>query len=115
MGVPYGDLARPAAWRIITRIVHEGFAIVSAEGVRLPWKTADEYLEYLKNVQLPATALHHSSMLQDITRGRRTEIDFLNGAIVAKGAGHGIPTPVNACITDLVKFREALVLQGAPG
>jgi len=34
---------------------------------------------------------------------------------VAKGAGHGIPTPVNACITDLVKFREALVLQGAPG
>jgi len=115
MGVPYGDLARPAAWRIITRIVHEGFAVVSAEGVRLPWKTAGEYLEYLKNVQLPATALHHSSMLQDITRGRRTEIDFLNGAIVAKGAGHGIPTPVNACITDLVKFREALVLQGAPG
>jgi len=108
MGVPYGELARPAAWRIITRIVKEGFAVVHAEDVTLPWKTADEYLAYLHDVQLPATALHHSSMLQDLSRGRRTEIDFLNGAIVAKGAVHGIPSPVNACIVDLVKLRESL-------
>ena len=108
MGVPYGELARPAAWRSITRIVYEGFAVVQAEGVTLPWKTADEYLAYLHDVQLPATALHHSSMLQDLSRGRRTEIDFLNGAIVAKGAAQGIPTPVNACIVDLVNLRESL-------
>lgn len=112
MGVPYGELARPAAWRIITRIVSEGFAVVHAEGVRLPWETAGEYLAYLHDVQLPATALHHSSMLQDISRGRRTEIDFLNGAIVAKGTAHGIPTPVNACIADLVKLRESLPPNG---
>lgn len=108
MGVPYGKLAEPAAWRIITRIVSEGFSVIHAEGVSLPCATADEYLAYLRDVQLPATALHHSSMLQDITRGRPTEIDFLNGAIVAKGTAHGIPTPVNACIVDLVKFRESL-------
>ncbi|HVP97324.1 ketopantoate reductase family protein [Methanoregula sp.] len=113
MGVPYGELARPAAWRIITRIVSEGFAVIHAEGIRLPWATADEYLQYLHDVQLPATAQHHSSMLQDLSRGRRTEIDFLNGAVVAKGAAHGIPTPVNACISDLVKFREALASKGA--
>jgi len=112
MGVPYGELARPAAWRIIARIVDEGFEVIRAEGVRLPWATAEEYLQYLRDVQLPATALHHSSMLQDITRGHRTEIDFLNGAIVAKGAEHGIPTPVNTCIADLVKFREALSSKG---
>jgi 2-dehydropantoate 2-reductase len=114
MGVPYGELSRPAAWRIITRIVSEGFSVIHAEGICLPWASADEYLIYLHDVQLPATARHHSSMLQDITRGRPTEIDFLNGAIVAKGAAHGIPTPVNACITDLVKFREALSSKGVP-
>jgi 2-dehydropantoate 2-reductase len=114
MGVPYGDLNQPAAWRIITGIVHEGFSVIHAEGIRLPWISAEHYLTFLKDVQLPATARHHSSMLQDLTRGRPTEIDFLNGAIVAKGAEHGIPTPINSCITDLVKFREALVKQGGP-
>jgi 2-dehydropantoate 2-reductase len=114
MGVPYGKLAQPAAWRIIDQIVREGFSVIHAEGVHLPCATADEYLAYLRDVQLPATALHHSSMLQDIIRGRPTEIDFLNGAIVAKGTAHGIPTPVNACIVDLVKFRESLNRAGVP-
>ncbi|MFZ1128276.1 ketopantoate reductase family protein [Methanoregula sp.] len=114
MGVPYGKLGQPAAWRIIAQIVSEGFLVIDAEGVRLPWGSADDYLTYLHDVQLPATARHHSSMLQDITRGRPTEIDFLNGAIVAKGAIHGIPVPVNACIVDLVKFRESLTPAGEP-
>ena len=113
MGVPYGKLADPAAWKIIESIVREGFLVVNAEGVTLPWKTADEYLVYLHDTQLPATAGHHSSMLQDLARGHPTEIDFLNGAIVAKGALHGIPAPVNTCIVQLVKFRESLLFRGA--
>ena len=113
MGVPYGKLADPAAWKIIESIVREGFLVVNAEGVTLPWKTADEYLVYLHDTQLPATAGHHSSMLQDLARGHPTEIDFLNGAIVAKGALHGIPAPVNTCIVQLVKFRESLLVRGA--
>jgi len=107
MGVPYGKLAAPTAWRIIESIVREAFPVIAAEGVPLPWKTPEEYLTYLHDIQLPATAGHHSSMLQDLTRGRITEIDFLNGAIVEKGRGHGIPTPVNACIADLIRFRES--------
>ncbi|MGP8085278.1 MAG: ketopantoate reductase family protein [Methanoregula sp.] len=114
MGVPYGELDQPAAWRIITPIVREGFSVIHAEGIRLSWESADQYLTFLHDVQLPATARHHSSMLQDLARGRPTEIDVLNGAIVAKGAQHGIPTPVNACITDLVKFREALMEKRGP-
>ena len=108
MGVPYGKLTHPASWRIIEQIIKEGFGVVTAEGVTLPWKNADEYLTYLKTVQLPATALHHSSMLQDITRGRMTEINFINGAVVEKGRAHGIPTPYNSCIVDLIRFRESL-------
>jgi 2-dehydropantoate 2-reductase len=113
IGVPYGKLADPASWRIIENIVHEAYAVVAAEGVDLPWASADEYLTYLKNTQLPATALHHSSMLQDLTRGRTTEIDFLNGAVVARGRKHHIATPYNSCIVDLIKFRESLAGQGA--
>lgn len=112
MGVPYGALTDPAAWRIISHIIEEGFEVIHAENVTLPWKTAKDYLAYLRDVQVPATALHHSSMLQDITKGRRTEIDFINGAIVRKGKEHGIPTPWNACIVDLIRFRESLAERG---
>ena len=81
----------PPSWRIIEQIVREAFAVVEAEGVQLQWSTADEYLAFLKDVHLPATARHHSSMLQDLTRSRTTEIGFINGAVVEKGRAHGIP------------------------
>jgi 2-dehydropantoate 2-reductase len=41
------------------------------------------------------------SMLQDVMRGRRTEIDDLNGYVVAQGRRVGIPTPFNAAIVEL--------------
>jgi len=112
MGVPYGKLSDQAAWRIVENIVQEAFAVVEAEGLRLQWSTAQEYLAFLRDVQLPATARHHSSMLQDLARGRKTEIGFINGAVVEKGRIHGIPTPYNACIVDLIHFRESLAGQG---
>ncbi len=110
--VPYGSLADPHAWRIVTAIVDEAFRVAEAEGVRLPWNTTDDYLAYLRDVQLPATAAHHSSMLQDLRAGRKTEIDFLNGAVVARGLRRGIPVPYNTCITEQIRFRERL---GRPG
>lgn len=57
-----------------------------------------------------ATAANRSSMLQDIVAGRPTEIDAINGAIVALGARHGIPTPLNAAIVALVHGRESSVV-----
>ena len=49
---------------------------------------------------------NYSSMCQDIMRGKRTEIDFLNGKIVELGARHQIPTPVNETLVHLIKFLE---------
>ncbi len=43
-----------------------------------------------------------SSMLIAIDRGRRPEIDWLNGEVVRRGAAHGIKTPVNAALVSLV-------------
>ncbi|MGF1625457.1 MAG: ketopantoate reductase family protein, partial [Alphaproteobacteria bacterium] len=60
-----------------------------------------------------ATVRRHSwskfskpSMLQHIERGRPTEIDALNGALVREAAALGIPTPWNEALTALVKGRE---------
>lgn len=46
------------------------------------------------------------SMLQDIEAGRPTEVEFINGAIVAEGEKHGVPTPVNKAMVALVKTIE---------
>ena len=44
-------------------------------------------------------------MLQDIERGRQTEIDAINGHVAGRGAALGVPTPVNATLTRLIKAR----------
>jgi 2-dehydropantoate 2-reductase len=48
-----------------------------------------------------------SSMCQDLMKGKRTEIDFLNGKIVELGRKHHIPTPINETLVSLIKSLEA--------
>ena len=52
-----------------------------------------------------------SSMWEDLQRGRKTEVDLLNGEIVRLGAQLDVPTPINQRIVDLVKEAEH---RGAP-
>ena len=47
-----------------------------------------------------------SSTAQDLARGKRSEIDHLNGYIVRKGESLGVPTPVNRVLLALVKLLE---------
>lgn len=108
MGVPYGALLNTYAWEVITDIVREAYAVADAEGIVLEHSTADAYLDYLHDVQIPATASHRSSMYQALSAGKRTEIAFMNGALAAKGDAHGILTPANVFITRLIRFRETL-------
>jgi 2-dehydropantoate 2-reductase len=44
-------------------------------------------------------------MLQDVERGRPTEIDAINGHVAARGAARGVPAPVNATLTRLIRAR----------
>ncbi len=46
------------------------------------------------------------SMSADLSSGRRTEIAFLNGAVVQLAKQHGIKTPVNQAIVDLVHQKQ---------
>jgi 2-dehydropantoate 2-reductase len=50
---------------------------------------------------------NHSSMHQDLVRGKRTEIDYLNGAVVALGKRYGIDCPVNESLVAMIKALEA--------
>jgi len=51
------------------------------------------------------------SMLQDFERGRKTEIDFINGYVATLGHASGVPVHMNAAITGLVHQIERGVLQ----
>ena len=49
----------------------------------------------------------YSSTAQDLSRGKRTEIDHLNGLIVRRGEALGISTPANRILLAIVKLIEA--------
>jgi 2-dehydropantoate 2-reductase len=53
-----------------------------------------------------ATAANISSMRQDVLKGKKTEIDTINGAVVREAAGLGIPVPVNDSLVRRVKEIE---------
>ena len=56
-----------------------------------------------------------SSMLQSLERGRRPEIDFMNGYVVERGREKGVPTPANAALTALVHEIEVGTRPISPG
>ena len=110
LGVNYGRLTEPAVLGMIRALLTEAFAIIRARSIPVPWSGADEYFEHLVNVQIPATSEHRPSMLADLEAGRRTEIDFINGAICRLGREIGHPTPVNETLTAQIKFLEQRAL-----
>jgi len=108
LGVHYGALMENSETRaVMDRVIDEAHAVALAEGARLPWATAAEYREVFYQRLVPATYHHRSSMLQDVERGRRTEVDAINGAVWKRGAARGMVTPVNEVLTRLVNARSA--------
>jgi len=65
-------------------------------------QSADAALEVVMG-QVGATK---ASMLQDLERGAKTEVDVINGAVVERGQAHGVATPVNERVVELVHAME---------
>jgi len=108
LGVHYGALPEhPESRALMDVVIGEAFAAARAEDVALPWSSADEYRQEFYGRLVPATYDHRSSMLQDLERGRCTEVDAINGAVWRRGAARGINTPVNETLTRLVHAVEA--------
>ncbi len=107
LDVPYGKLGESENTReIMKSIAEEIFGVLEKAGYKTHWKTADGYLEAFYEKQLPPTAKHESSMLQDIKAMRRTEIDAMNGEIVRLGNMNGIDVKTNRIIYNIIKFIE---------
>ena len=102
--VPNGVLAQtPECDLLMARAVAEAVAVARALSIGLD---GERQLERVREVCL-RTADNRASMLQDILRGRPTEIDAINGAVVACGRQAGVATPVNLLLTQLVQALEA--------
>jgi 2-dehydropantoate 2-reductase len=51
---------------------------------------------------------------QDIVKGRRTEIDFINGLVAEKGDEVGLPTPTHKALVTVVKEVERQIVEPSP-
>ena len=89
--------------RILREAVTEAIRIAKRKRIKLIY---DDPLAKVEAV-CEATGPNVSSMLQDVLRKKRTEIDFINGVIVRQAQELGIPVPVNSLLVDLVKTIEA--------
>ena len=79
----------------------QNHAVARASGVSIP----DDLLAHILNI--PSIMPNQtSSTAQDLARGKPSEIDFLNGYVVRKGAELGIPTPTNHALQVMVKLTE---------
>jgi len=95
----------PEAKEAMLKAAAEAAAVARASGVHLAY--VDEGREVVK--VCGATQSNISSMLQDIRRGNRTEVDFINGVVVSRGAELGVPTPVNARLLQKIRDLESRI------
>ncbi|MGH7197128.1 MAG: ketopantoate reductase family protein [Candidatus Omnitrophota bacterium] len=107
--MPYGEiLKKEDTRRAMEEIVRECYAVGQAKKAALEPPTAEGYLDLLIQTLIPRTASHYPSMLQDLQKGRRTEIEALNGAICRLGKELGVPTPRNEKITQAILKKFAI-------
>ena len=101
--LPYGKtVAGVGVPDVMRDVVAECLAVAQAEGVQIP---GDVHAAVARLAgSMPN---QYSSTAQDLARGKRTEIDYLNGLIVRRGEAHGIATPANRVLWSLVKLLES--------
>lgn len=100
--LPYGKTAVGEGVQDLMRdVVTECMAVATAEGVTVAGDVSAAVRKLFET--MPA---QFSSTAQDLARGKRTEIDYLNGLIVQRGAALGVATPANRVLWALVKLLE---------
>jgi 2-dehydropantoate 2-reductase len=111
LGCTIGEvIADRHAWTVASRCGQEAFEVARALDVSLGF---DDVGSYVRNFGLKIPGAR-PSMLLDLMAGRRSEIDFINGAIPRAGRKTGVATPFNEAVTALVKALEARALRYLP-
>jgi 2-dehydropantoate 2-reductase len=105
----YGQIAAsPDTRKVVETIVDEVLAVARAAHIHPPG-LEDPKAAFAGALRIATQmAEARSSTAQDMNRGRRTEIDSLNGYISRRGAELGVPTPVNHALYALVRLAEGL-------
>jgi 2-dehydropantoate 2-reductase len=99
---PYGEAVQGEGVKDVMRdVVDECLAVAKAEGVQLPGDVHAAVFNIAES--MPS---QYSSTAQDLARGKRSEIDYLNGLAVRRGEVLGIATPANRVLWALVKLLE---------
>src|SRR5690606_28683521 len=100
---PYGELVQAEGIvGAMHDVVQECLTVARGDGVILVGDVEEAIATIART--MPGQT---SSTAQDLIRGKRTEIDHLNGFIVRRGEALGIPTPLNRLLTSLVKVLES--------
>ncbi|MGD6893562.1 ketopantoate reductase family protein [Bacillus infantis] len=120
LGCTFGDvLSNNEAMFSLAYIADETIKAAHAQGIRLTnmqgkdmeflelkeGQKVSEKMDFYHEVWSPHRNLK-ASMLQDLERNVKTEIDFINGHVSEKGDAFGIPTPYNDLVVKLVKDAE---------
>jgi 2-dehydropantoate 2-reductase len=101
--LPYGRLVKGEGITAVMRdVVDECVAVAKADDVTIPGDVDAAVRKIAETV--PG---QYSSTAQDLVRGKRSEIDHLNGLIVRRGETLGVPTPANRLLHAIVKLIES--------
>jgi 2-dehydropantoate 2-reductase len=98
IGIETVEVGRSLGYQM--QILRPGVTLAQAEA------TPTSLLGTIGSVGAPGKEAHNM-ITQDILRGRRTEIDFINGLVARKGAEHGVATPLNDQVVELMHRIEA--------
>lgn len=104
IGAEVGAIADIRLDPIKTLVIDECLSVARAEGIAFD----DDSAAFVETIgQVFGSSPNTASMRQDLIMGRPTEIDFMNGAVVALGRRYGIDCPVNAALVAIIKAMEA--------
>lgn len=99
---PVGGLDSPEGRRVATAVIDETIAVASAQGIRMD----RDRLLAKTDFALTNHRAHKPSMLQDRQAGRTTEIEAINGQIIAAAKRAGLAAPVTETLAELVRMGE---------
>lgn len=107
--LPYGRIAPGEGISgVMEDIVAECLAVATADGIEVPGNIRAAVAGIARSM-----ATQKSSTAHDVARGRKSEIDHINGYVLRRAAVHGIATPANRAVHALVRLLEDRSAQGA--
>lgn len=93
-------LSKPELRDLIEKLIDEVLTVAKKEGFAVPRE------KVLKTISRLDQYHNYSSMYQDIKKGKKTELDYITGAIIQLAKKHSVPVPYNEFLYDSIKFLE---------